>query len=116
MNMKKTDVIVKTADDKLARDIKVVDIDQKAGICDQFIIMTGRNKNHTQALADYIEQALEKEGLGPVRVEGFRDGGWILIDGEEVIVHIFTADQREFYKLEELWKTGEVSAETQEEE
>ncbi len=98
------DIIVKAADDKLGQDIKVLDIDQRAGICDYFVIVTGRNINHTQAIADQIEEKMKDEGFTTKTVEGYREGQWILLDFGDTIVHIFTADQREFYNLEGLWK------------
>ncbi|MDY3052017.1 MAG: ribosome silencing factor [Ndongobacter sp.] len=102
--MTRLETIVKAADDKLGQDIQVIDISAKAGICDHFVLVTGRNKNHTQAIADAIDDALAKEGYDAKNPEGFREGSWILIDAGDVIVHIFTADQRAFYGLENLWK------------
>ncbi len=101
--LEKNELIIKTADDKLAQDIKCIKIDQSAGISDFFIVMTGRNKNHTQAIADAIEEALAKAGSPALKVEGFREGSWILLDCSETIVHIFTSSTREFYNLEALW-------------
>lgn len=105
--MDKNELIIKTADDKLAKDIENIKIDPNAGISDNFIVMTARNKNHTQALADAIEEALIKAGEAPLRVEGFREGSWILLDCADTIVHIFTASTREFYNLEGLWTDKE---------
>lgn len=96
-------LVEKTADDKLAADIKVIHFDEQAGICDAFVIMTGRNTNHTQALSDALEEALEKVGFEVYRKEGFREGSWIVLDLGEIIVHIFTENQRNFYNLEGLW-------------
>ncbi len=101
--MDKLELIKKTADDKLAKDIRVLDIPENAGLCDHFVVMTGRNKNHTQAIADAIEDKLHEEDMPPVRLEGFREGQWILMDCQDIIVHIFTEDERNFYNLEGLW-------------
>lgn len=100
----KLDLIVKTAEDKIGEEVKVIDIRGTNSIGDYFVIVTGKNKNHTQAIADEIDQKLSKAGMPPKSVEGFRDGGWILLDAGDVIVHVFTSDQREYYGLEELWK------------
>lgn len=105
----KNTLILKVADDKLAKDIKVIEMDPGRGICDCFIIMTGRNKNHTQAIADALEDALYENEMPPLRKDGFREGSWILLDCEETIVHIFTADQRDFYNLEGLWSNENKS-------
>ncbi len=99
----KNQIIIAAAEDKLARDIHTLPIRPEAGISDYFIVMTGRNKNHTQAIADQITQKLEEAGMGPKNVEGMREGTWILMDCEETIVHIFTQSEREFYDLDDLW-------------
>lgn len=102
--MEKNDIILKAADDKLARDIKVLPIREDAGIADYFIVMSGRNKNHTQAIADEIEQKLAEAQI-PVRsVEGMREGTWILLDCDDTIVHIFTQQERDYYGLDDLWE------------
>nr|WP_083430800.1 ribosome silencing factor [Ndongobacter massiliensis] len=97
-------IIEKAADDKLGGNIRAIDIDPSAGICDQFVVITARNKNHAQALADTIEQKLAEAGYAVRSTEGFREGEWILLDCDELIVHIFTAEQRAYYALEDLWK------------
>lgn len=99
----KVALITRFADDKLGQDIKEIAIDAEAGICDRFLVITGRNKNHTQAIADEIEANMLKAGYKPESVEGFREGNWILMDYGDIIVHIFTADQRRYYGLERLW-------------
>ena len=96
-------IIVQAAEDKLARDISILPIRVEAGLCDSFIVMTGRNKNHTQAIADAITQKLAEQDMEPRRTEGMREGSWILLDCDETIVHIFTQSEREFYDLDELW-------------
>lgn len=97
------DLIVLAAENKLGQDIQIIDIDPKAGICEQFVVITGRNVNHTQAIADEIEDKLLQDGVSPLSVEGHREGRWILLDYDGVIVHVFTADQRSYYNLEGLW-------------
>ncbi|WP_071705775.1 ribosome silencing factor [Murdochiella vaginalis] len=99
----KNDIIVQAAEDKQARDIRTLPIREEAGICDYFIVMTGRNKIHTQAIADAITQKLAQAEMPPITTEGLRDGGWILLDCAETIVHIFTQSEREFYDLDDLW-------------
>lgn len=65
--------------------------------------MTGRSKIQTRAIAEAVIGAAQAAGFGASRVEGFSDGSWILIDLGNVIVHVFTPEQREFYNLERLW-------------
>lgn len=101
--MEKLDVIVKTLEDKLADDINVIKLEDSS-VADYFIVATGNSINQTRALADYIEDDLYKEGYDIKSKEGFREGEWILIDAGDIIVHIFTQKQREFYDLDNLWE------------
>lgn len=102
--MEKLDIIVKTLDDKLAEDIKVIKLEDSS-VADYFVIATGNSINQTRALADYVEDALYKEGYEIISKEGLREGEWILIDVSDVIVHIFTQKQRKFYDLDDLWES-----------
>lgn len=74
-------------------------------LADTFAIVTGRSKIQTRAIADAVVEAVEQQGYQVSRVEGYSDGTWILIDLGNVIVHVFTPEQREFYNLERLWAT-----------
>lgn len=74
-------------------------------LADTFAIVTGRSKIQTRAIADAVVEAVERQGYQVSRVEGYSDGTWILIDLGNVIVHVFTPEQREFYNLERLWAT-----------
>ncbi len=101
------------AEDKKAEDIAVLDLDGRTIVADAFIIMTGRSVIQTRSIADAIVEKAEAEGLRP-RMEGYADGGWILIDLGNVVVHVFTPDQRQFYNLERLWgRVAESRAEAQ---
>lgn len=72
-------------------------------LADTFAIVSGRSKIQARAIADAIVEAVRLHGYGVARVEGYTDGSWILIDLGNVIVHVFTPEQREFYNLERLW-------------
>lgn len=102
--MEKLDIIVKTLDDKLAEDIKIIKLEDSS-VADYFVIATGNSINQTRALADYVEDALYREGFEIISKEGLREGEWILIDVSDVIVHIFTQKQRKFYDLDDLWES-----------
>jgi len=80
-------------------------------LADTFAIVTGRSKIQTRAIADAIIAAAAAAGFGVSRVEGYADGSWILIDLGNVIVHVFTPEQREFYNLERLWSFDLVHTE-----
>ena len=101
--MQKLDIIVKTLEDKLADDINVIKLEDSS-VADYFVVATGNSVNQTRALADYIEESLAKEGYDVLSNEGLREGEWILIDVSDVIVHIFTNKQREFYDIDNLWE------------
>ena len=74
-------------------------------------MVTGRSKIQTRSIADAIVENVREAGLRVARTEGYNDGGWILIDLGEIVVHVFTPDQRAFYNLERLWgKVPEVRA------
>ncbi len=99
-----TELINKVLDDKQGGDIEVVELGPSE-IADYFVIATGKNFNHVRALAEEVEDKLAEQGVFATRREGLREGRWVVIDYDNVIVHIFSADTREFYCLEKLWKS-----------
>lgn len=101
--MDKLDIVKKACEDKLALNMNVIDIREKSSVADYFVIVTGGSVLQTKAIAREIEEKVEKAGFEVRGNEGFRDGKWILMDLTEIIVHIFTEDQREFYDLDKLW-------------
>jgi ribosome-associated protein len=72
-------------------------------LADTFAIVTGRSKVQTRAIADSVVEAVRRNGYNLSRMEGYADGSWILIDLGNVIVHVFTPEERTFYNLERLW-------------
>ena len=99
-------------DDKLAEDIKIIDIRSISVLADYFIIADGNNKIQVQAMVDYVQEELFKAGYEMKQMEGYREGNWILLDFGDIIIHIFDKENRLFYDLERIWKDGkEVSIE-----
>ena len=99
-------------DDKLAEDIKIIDIRSISVLADYFIIADGNNKNKVQAMVDNVQEELFKPGYEMKQMEGYREGNWILLDFGDIIIHIFDKENRLFYDLERIWKDGkEVSIE-----
>jgi ribosome-associated protein len=96
-------VVRDAALDKKGEDFVVLDVSERTILADAFAVVTGRSKIQTRAIADSIIEAVEKDGRNVARVEGYTDGGWILIDIGNVIAHVFTPEQRAFYNLERLW-------------
>jgi ribosome-associated protein len=100
------------AEDKKGEDITVLDLTGRTIVADTFVVVTGRSTIQTRSIADAIVEKAAEAGLKP-RLEGHADGGWILIDLGNVVVHIFTPDQRQFYNLERLWgRVAEARAES----
>ena len=91
--------------DKLGKDIKIIDIANVSIIADYFLIASASNSNQIEALCDNVEEALAKEGLHVRNREG-NQTGWVLLDFNDIIVHIFTEEERNFYNLERIWRDG----------
>jgi ribosome-associated protein len=97
-------IIAAHAADKKARDIVALDLREIAGYTDFFVICTGNTDRQTKAIHDGIHLGLKQEdGLLPRRVEGLAEARWILMDYLDVVVHVFTPETRDFYRLEALW-------------
>lgn len=94
---------IEAASDKQASDIVLLDTRQVCSFADYFVICSGDSARQLQTISDEIEHALKKEGILPGHFEGTTDSGWMLLDYGDVIVHIFGAPEREFYKLEKMW-------------
>ena len=99
-------IAVRALEDKLASDIKVIEIDAISPLADYFVIATGRNVNQTDAMVDGVEEAATKAGFEPDHIEGHHNANWTLLDYKGVIVHIFDEESRGFYDLDRLWKDG----------
>ena len=93
---------------KKAQDIVKINVTEKTGLADYFVIASGRSATQVKSLAENLEEAMEKNfSLTVRRREGLREGRWSVLDYGDVIVHIFNDDQRLFYHLERLWGEGE---------
>ncbi len=98
--------ICKLLEDKKAEDIVVSDTSKISSVAKYFIVATATSIAHTKALADYLESELEKFNIQVVNREGFNYSEWIVLDLNEIIVHIFTKQKREYYNLEKLITEG----------
>ena len=101
-------IAVQAAEDKKAWDVTVLDIREVSVIADYFVICSGRSSTHVQAVAGNIREKLAEKGLPALRREGFREGGWVLLDYGDVVVHVFREAERQFYNLERLWGDARV--------
>lgn len=89
--------------DHKAEDLILLDVHELTSFADYFIIMSGRSTRHVQGLAENIEKELSRKRISSKHSEGLKDGLWVLLDYNDVIVHIFYKDTRGFYDLEGLW-------------
>ena len=96
--------IVETSlDGDKAEDIVAIDLRGKSTIADYMVIATGRNSRQLAAMASHLDDKLTKAGVRRVSVEGADQGDWVLLDGGDVVVHLFRPEVRTFYALEKMW-------------
>ena len=104
--------IVKAAvaalEDKKAEDVTVIDIAGVSSIADYFIIANGSNQNQLTAMQDAVDEALYKAGQHAKQIEGNSQSTWILMDYQDIIVHLFSKEDRLFYDLERIWRDGKI--------
>ena len=100
-------IAVKALDGKKAREIKLLKTSDVTVLADYFVICTATSTTQVKTLSDIVEHELELVGEKPLRREGYRNGGWVLVDFGCVVVHIFMDETRKFYALEHLWSDAE---------
>jgi ribosome-associated protein len=98
--------VVKALDDKKAESIRVLELGQLSSIADYMIIATGNSDPHLRALRIEVERALDDAGSPARGIESQKESGWTVVDGFDVVVHVFRPDVRENYSMESLWKDG----------
>ena len=100
-NLKK--IILDTLDSNKALDIISIDLKNKSSMADYMIIASGTSSRHIQALSEQVLQKLKNNGVKNSKIEGKESLDWKLVDGIDLIVHIFNPDKRKFYELEKIW-------------
>jgi ribosome-associated protein len=96
--------IAELAQEKLAADVVILDMRPVCSYTDYFVICTGQNPRQTKAIYDAVREEIKKaDGLTPRTVAGEREASWILADYLDVVLHVFTPEARQYYRLEELW-------------
>ena len=98
--------IHKVLSDNKAKNITKINLEKKSSIADFMIICSGTSNRHVISLSNYLVEALKKENLNTLNVEGIRNGDWVLVDAGDIIIHLFRSEVREYYGLEKMW-TGE---------
>jgi ribosome-associated protein len=100
-------------DEKKGEDIQIIEIKDISIIADYFIIANGTNTPHVDALVNSVRDTLGKAGFEPKRIEGVRSASWILLDYGDVVVHVFSKEDRLFYNLERIWRDGKTISKDQ---
>lgn len=108
MKEEKLQVIIDALEDKKAEDIKVIDISEVSTMADYFVITNGTNRSQVQALADNVIEQLAKMHIHARQTEGYNTANWILLDFQDIIVHVFDKESRGYYDLERIWRDGKI--------
>ncbi len=93
-----------------ARDLRVIDVSMLTSITDYMVIASGTSGRHVCSIADHLIEEIKAAGCRPLGVEGMESGEWVLVDLQDVVVHIMQPKTRDFYKLENLWEMGNDGA------
>ena len=96
-------IILNTLDSNKALNIVSIDLANKSSIADYMIIASGTSSRHIQALSDQVLEKFKVSGIKNCKIEGKESNDWKLIDGIDVIVHIFNPEKRKFYEFEKMW-------------
>lgn len=96
-------LVLESLEEDKAEDVVSIDLTGKTPIADHMVVASGRSQRHVGAVADHLLRRLKEAGFGNAQVEGMKQGDWVLIDGGDVVVHVFRPEVREFYKLEKMW-------------
>jgi ribosome-associated protein len=94
---------LKILDDRQAEDVVTIDLAGKSSVADFLIIASGRAGRQIAAMADYLRAEFSKHGVKRIRVEGMSEANWVLVDGGDVIVHLFRPEVRRYYNIESIW-------------
>jgi ribosome-associated protein len=98
---------ISACQEKKAEEITILELEKGSGaFTDYFVVCSGTNSRQIQAISDEVEERLEKKGLRPAHMEGYRQAEWVLLDYVDFVVHIFSEKARKYYELERLWKSA----------
>ena len=96
-------IVIKTLDSNKAQDIVSIDLKDKSSMADYMIIASGNSSRHIQSLSEQVLEKLKDNGVNESKIEGIDSNEWKLVDGIDLIVHIFHPEKRKFYELEKMW-------------
>ena len=101
-----TKIVCNALSEKKAIDVKDIDISNVSVLADCFVVASASNQNQLLAMQDEVDRKLYENGIHAKSIEGNRESTWILMDYEDIIVHLFSEEDRLFYNLERIWKDG----------
>lgn len=102
------DVVTAALEDMKAVNVKVLDVRGLTDIADTMVIASGNSDRHVRSIADRVVEKAKAAGFRPLGTEGARDGEWVLVDLQDIVLHVMLPRVREFYGLERLWDNGAV--------
>ncbi|MFC1674106.1 ribosome silencing factor [Pseudomonadota bacterium] len=105
------DAVEKSLDDDKAKDIVVIELSGKSDMADYLVVASGTSSRQVGAIAEHLRTNLKQIGLQSVAVEGLTQCDWVLVDGGDVVVHLFRPEVREFYNIEKMWSGDAPTAE-----
>jgi ribosome-associated protein len=100
-------LVIEKLEDMKAQDIKVIDVHGRSPVTEMLIIASGNSTRHVKSLAESVAQAAKEAGIPPLGIEGQQDAEWVLVDLNDIILHVMLPATRDFYNLEKLWEMGQ---------
>lgn len=106
---KELEIVCNILNEKIATDITVIDFDKHNPICDYFVLATAKNYRHAYSLVEFTEEAVLKAGYDVKNIDAKKDAGWLILDLDDIVVHIFLEEDRNKYQLERLWQDFHIT-------
>ena len=103
------ELVLQSLDDDQAQDVVSIPLTGKSEIADHMIIASGRSNRQVAAIAEKLAERIKHGGFGSAKIEGLPAADWVLVDGGDIIVHVFRPEVRTFYNLERMWAFGDES-------
>ena len=101
--LEKVKTCARYAEEKMAKDVLMLELKGLTDITDFFLLVNGTSERHVKTISEHIETSMKGDGILPYSVEGYNEGRWVIIDYQDMIVHIFIEPLRDLYDLESLW-------------